>query len=85
LYLEIDSKYIIASHDPILKGPDLINRNIDYLQRFRDWSLDLDSFSVTELHHHVEQNLKNIKTELMNSEHKQAAMKHLEDLNKFIS
>lgn len=83
-YLEFDWKYIITGHDPLLKGPELINRNIDYLQRFRDWSLDLDSFSVTELHHHVEHNLKTIKDELMKSEHKHLILKHLDELNKYI-
>ena len=84
-YLELDWKYIIAGHDPLLETPDLIKQNIDYLRKFRDWSLDINSFSVTKLHRHVEYNLKTIKDELMKSEHKQAAMKHFEELEKFIA
>lgn len=84
-YLEFDWKYVIAGHDHLLKEPDLINRNIDYLRKFSEWSLDLDSFSVTELHRHVEHNLETIKDELMKSEHKQDMMKHLEDLNNYIA
>lgn len=84
-YLEFDWEYIIAGHDPPFTGPDLINLNIDYLQRFRDWSLDLDSFSATELHHHVEHNLKTIKDEMMKGEQKHSLLKHLDELNKYIA
>ena len=85
LYLNLDWKYLVAGHDPLLEKPDLVKRNIDYLQRFRDWSLNIDSFSVAELHRHVEHNLKTIKDELMDSEHKQALKKHLEELDNFIA
>ena len=85
LYLELDWKFIIAGHDPILEKPDLIKQNIDYLQKFRDWNLDLDSFSVKKLHRHVEHNIKTIKDELMKSEHKQALIKHLEELDNYIA
>ena len=84
-YLELDWKCIIAGHDPLLQKPDLVKQNIDYLRRFRDWSFDIDSFSVNELHRHVEHNLKTIRDELMKSEHKHAAMKHFEELEKYIS
>ena len=85
LYLELDWKFIIAGHDPILERPDLINQNIDYLLKFRDWSLNIDSFSVQKLHRHVEHNLKTIKDELLTSENKEAALKHFEELKKFVS
>jgi len=85
LYLELDWKYIIAGHDPLLEKSDLVKENIEYLRQFRDWSLDIDSFSVSKLHRHVEHNLKTIKEELMNSEHKQAAMRHFEDLKNYIA
>ena len=85
LYLNLDWKYLVAGHDSLLEKPDLVKRNIDYLQRFRDWSLNIDSFSVAELHRHVEHNLKTIKDELMDSEHKQALKKHLEELDNFIA
>lgn len=84
-YLEIDWKYMVAGHDPLMDKPDLLRQNIDYLQRFRDWNLDIESFSVAELHRHVEHNLKTIKDELMQSEHKKSLVKHLEDLKKFIA
>ncbi|MBY8998453.1 MAG: MBL fold metallo-hydrolase [Candidatus Thorarchaeota archaeon] len=84
-YLELDWKYIIAGHDPLLEKSDLIKQNIDYLRKFRDWSLNIDSFSVTKLHRHVEHNLKTIKDELMRSNHKHALMKHLEELEKYIA
>lgn len=84
-YLELEWKFIIAGHDPLLEKPDLVKQNIDYLQKFRDWSLDLDSFSVPELHRHVEHNLKTIKDELMKSEHKESTMKHFEELKNFIA
>lgn len=83
-YLEISWKFLLTGHDPIMDKPDLIKRNIDYLQRFRDWNLDLDSFSVAELRRH-EYNLNKIKDELMKSEHKHAVLKHLEELNKYIA
>jgi glyoxylase-like metal-dependent hydrolase (beta-lactamase superfamily II) len=85
MYLNNDWKYIIAGHDPLLEKPDLVKKNIEYLQQFRDWSLDLDSFSVQKLHRHVEYNLKTIKDELMKSEQKEAALKHFEEVKKFIS
>ena len=85
LYLELDWKFIIAGHDPLMEKPDLVKENIDYLQKFKNWSLDIDSFSVTKLHRHVEHNLKAIKDELMKSEHKESAMKHFEDLKNYIA
>jgi glyoxylase-like metal-dependent hydrolase (beta-lactamase superfamily II) len=84
-FLEIDWKYIVAGHDPILDKPDLVRENIEYLQKFRDWSFDLDSFSVNKLHRHIEHNLKTLKDELMISEHKEAAILHFEELKKYIA
>jgi len=84
-YLELDCKFIIAGHDPLLEKPDLVKENIEYLRQFINWSLDLDSFSVDKLHRHVEHNLKTIKDELMKSKHKESAMKHFEELKKFIA
>jgi len=84
-YLELDWKFIITGHDPLLETTDLIKQNIDYLKGFREWNLDLDSFSVNKLHRHVEHNLKTIKDELMKSKHKEAILKHLEELKKFIA
>ncbi len=82
-YLAIDWKYIVTGHDPLMDKPDLVKENVEYLQRFRDWSLDLDSFSVAKLHRHIEHNLKAIKDELMKSEDKQFLLKHLEEIEKF--
>jgi len=84
-YFKLDWKYLIAGHDPLLENSDLIKRNIEYLKSFRDWNLDIGSLSVTELHRHVEHNLKTIKDELLKSEHKQAALKHFEELDNYIS
>jgi len=83
-YLKLDWKFLLTGHDPIMDTPELIKRNIDYLQRFRDWNLDIDSFSVAEIRRH-EYNLKKIKDELMKSEHKQAVLKHLEELDKYLA
>ena len=84
-YLEFDCKYIVAGHDPLMEKPDLIKQNIDYLQKFRDWSFDLDSMSTQELHRHVEHNLNAIKDELMKSDQKEPLLKHLKELEKYIS
>jgi cyclase len=84
-YLEINWKFIVAGHDPILDKPDLITQNIEYLRKFKEWSLDIESFSVIELHRHVEHNLKTLKNELLKSEYKQAALKHFEELDNYIT
>ncbi len=84
-YLEYDWKYIVTGHDPIMEKPDLIKQNIDYLRKFRDWSLDIDSMSTQELHRHVEHNLNTIKEELMKSEQKESLLKHMKELEKYIS
>jgi len=83
-YLKLDWKFLLTGHDPIMDTPELIKRNIDYLQRFRDWNLDIDSFSVAELRRH-EYNLNKIKDELMKNEHKQAVLKHLQELDKYLA
>ena len=84
-YLKVDWKYIVAGHDPLMKKPDLIKQNIDYLQKFRDWKLDLDSMSTQELHRHVDHNLSAIKEELMKSKEKESLLKHMKELEKYIS
>lgn len=84
-FLELDWKLIIAGHDKPLKNSDLVKKNIDYLRNFRDWSLDLDAMSTQELHRHVDHNLSAIKDELMMSDQKQQVLKHLEDLERFIT
>ena len=84
-YLEIDWNYIIAGHDPLLKTPDLVQENIEYLQMFKDWKLDLISFSAAKLHRHIDHNLKTLREELLKSEHKQAALKHFEELDNYIA
>jgi len=83
-YLKLDWKFLLTGHDPIMDKPDLIKRNIDYLKKFRDWNLDIDSFSVAELRRH-EYNLNKIKDELMKSEYKQAVLKHLQELEKHLA
>lgn len=83
LYLEYDWKYFVTGHDPLMEKPYLIKQNIDYLQKFRDWSLDIDSMSTQEFHRHVEHNLEAIKDELMKGKHKHAVIKHLDEIEKF--
>lgn len=84
-YLEFDWKYLVAGHDPLMEKPDLIKQNIDYLRKFRNWSLDIDSMSIQELHRHVDHNLNAIKEELMKSDQKESLLKHLKELEKYIS
>ena len=82
-YLEFDWQLIIAGHDPPIRESYLIRRNIDYLRKFRNWSIDLAALSSSELSRHIQYNLRTIKDELMRSEHKQAAMKHLEEAKEY--
>ncbi len=84
-YLKLDWKYIVAGHDPLMEKSDLVKQNIDYLQKFRDWSLDIDLMSTQELHRHVDHNLSAIKEELMKSDQKESLLKHLKELEKYIS
>ena len=82
-FLVLDWKYLVAGHDPVLDNTDLVQRNIDYLRRFRDWNLDIDAFTAEELHRHVEHNLRTLKSELIESKHKQALEKHLRELDDY--
>ena len=82
-YLELDWKLIIAGHDSPLRESYLIRRNIDYLRKFKDWSIDLAALSSSELHRHIHDNLRTIKAELMRSKDRQAAMKHLEEAREY--
>ncbi|RDE15322.1 MAG: Zn-dependent hydrolase [Candidatus Thorarchaeota archaeon] len=82
-YLELDWKLIIAGHDPPLRESHLIKRNIDYLRKFKDWSIDLGALSSSELHRHIHDNLKTIRAELIRSKDRQAAMKHLEEAREY--
>lgn len=83
-YLDFDASLIIAGHDPPLKNTELIQRNIDYLRSFKGWRIALDSLDSTALHRHVHHNLDTLKDELMRSEHKQNALKHLEEVKKYV-
>jgi cyclase len=81
-YLELDWNLLISGHDPPLKTPDLIIRNIDYLRHFVEWSFDLQKFSEAELHRHVQHNLNAIRAELMKGENRLGLLKHLEEIKK---
>jgi cyclase len=81
-YLEFNWNLVISGHDPPLKTPDLIRRNIDYLDHFLDWSFDLKQFTKAELHRHVQHNLNAIKDELMKGEKRSGLLRHLEEIKK---
>ena len=40
-YLTIDWRTMIASHDPIMSDDSLLRENIEYLEKFSSWSIDL--------------------------------------------
>ncbi|NHI87871.1 MAG: MBL fold metallo-hydrolase [Candidatus Thorarchaeota archaeon] len=82
-YLNLDWRYLVTGHDPLLVNSELIERNIRYLLGFREWSFDIESFSAAELHRHVENNLKTLNDELMGSKHRQALIQHLEELRDY--
>ena len=82
-YLNLDWRYLVTGHDPILDNTDLVQRNIDYLRRFREWDFDIDAFSAEELHRHVEHNLGTLKSELIENKQKQALEKHLKELDDY--
>ena len=84
-YLEIDWKYLIAGHDPLLETTELLNQNIEYLRKFRNWNLDFDSFSREAIHRHIDHNIKAIEDELMQSSQKHQLMKHLGEMQKYIT
>ena len=77
-YLRIDWKIMISGHDPIMRGSELLQSNIDYLQRFRDWNIDLSAMGRNELQHHIEHNLSAIMDGFTSDSDKEQAIRHLE-------
>ncbi|TXT55307.1 MAG: hypothetical protein BAJATHORv1_40218 [Candidatus Thorarchaeota archaeon] len=58
-YTKMDWKYVITGHNPIITGTKLIEKNIDYLKRIKDWIVDFDSLSKSERSVHIT-NLTNL-------------------------
>jgi cyclase len=81
MYLEIDSKAMIAGHDPVMQSSDLIYQNLRYLSSFKSWEFELESMESTELHRHIEHNLETLKDELMKSKYRENFIRHLKEVN----
>ena len=80
-YLEIDWNVMVASHAPSLYDRTLLERNIEYLNSLRDWSIDLSTLSEDELHLHTH-NIKYLKENLSESKLNPAAVRHFEEMKK---
>jgi glyoxylase-like metal-dependent hydrolase (beta-lactamase superfamily II) len=52
-YLTIDWKTMIASHDPIMKDDTLLRDNIEYLEKFNSWSIDLSELDQKTRGRHI--------------------------------
>ena len=84
MYLKMNWKVIISGHDPIMHDSSLLQSNIGYLRRFRDWQIDLSTMSKDELHHHIEHNLLVIMDSFPNDKDREQATKHLEEAKTFM-
>ena len=80
-YLEIDWDVMIASHAPLLHDSNLLNRNIEYLNGLRDWSLDLTTLSKDEYHLHSH-NIDFLVETIPSKELSSAAKRHIAYMKK---
>lgn len=74
-YTKKDWKYLLASHNPIMTDDHLLNANIRYLERLRDWDFDLETASHDEVHVHLH-NLASLSSSLLEKPRPQEVMQH---------
>jgi cyclase len=83
-YNDFQWKFLIAGHDPPLETKDLLNRNINYLDSFRKWSINLGALTKAELHRHIGHNLVTLREQLMEGEDRENFLKHLKDVDQYM-
>jgi glyoxylase-like metal-dependent hydrolase (beta-lactamase superfamily II) len=52
-YLTIDWKTMIASHDPVMKDDSLLKDNIEYLEKFNSWRIELSELDRRTIGRHI--------------------------------
>lgn len=82
-YLSMDWHTCIASHDPIMKDDSLIKRNLDYLDSFSEWNIDLSELDERMRALHLT-NLSSLASDSNPSQLNENAIAHYKEALRFI-
>lgn len=84
-YLKYEWNYLVAGHDPLMKTPEIIRRNMEYLRGFIEWNIDLSQFDKAGLQSHINHNLRVLRDQLIDPQQKENYQRHLREAMQYLT
>lgn len=82
-YQEQEWKYLLSSHDPLMRNNDLLDQNIQYLECLKSWEFDIENATPEVRHIHLH-NLDSLSSLFLDGSAPPGAREHYKEAARYL-